>query len=195
MNRMIRAALAIAGLGLALAGCSAAISPKTIVDRAIEARSAGDIAEDNRIVLAANKAMAAESLISVATEIYEQRLLVTGMVEDPAKYAAFKKAIADISGVRKLYWHVTQMSEAEQEAAGDKILSWSDALVLDTKVGLALVEDGDVADVNYRVAVDSFSNVYLIGRARSQAEHDRAVADARGVKGVAKVADYIDVRP
>jgi hyperosmotically inducible protein len=182
----------IAGLG----GCATAlVSPKTLVDRAIEARSAGDIADDNRIVVAANRLMADLKLISASTEIYEQRLLVTGIIENQTDYDAFKRGIEQISGVKKLYWHVVQMSEAEQEAQGNALLSWTDALALDAKIGVRLFERDGIADVNFREGVDSFATVYLLGRARSQGELDRALAATQGTKGVKKVVNYVEVRP
>lgn len=182
----------LAGLG----GCAEAlVSPKTIVDRAIEARSASDIAEDNRIVVAANAVMADLKLISASTEIYEQRLLVTGIIESPGDYAAFKRGIEQISGVKKLYWHVVQMSEADREAQGDALLSWPAAVALDAKIGVRLFERKGVADVNFREGVDPFGTVYLLGRARSQNERDIALAATQGTKGVRKVVDYVEVRP
>lgn len=186
----------IVAFALAAGGCAAAlVSPKTIVDRAIEARSAGDIADDNRIVVAANRVMADLELISASTEIYEQRLLVTGIIEDPADYAAFKQGIEQISGVKQLYWHVVQMSEADQEAQGDALLSWTDALALDAKIGVRLFERDGVADVNFREGVDSFATVYLLGRARSQRELDIALAAVQATKGVKKTVNYVEVRP
>lgn len=176
-------------------GCAEAfISPKTLVDRAIEARSTSDIAKDNRIVVAANAVMADLELISASTEIYEQRLLVTGIIESDSDYKAFKRGIEQIDGVKALYWHVVQMSEAEQDAQGEALLSWTDSLALDAKIGVRLFDRDGVADVNFREGVDSFATVYLLGRARSQGELDRALAATHGTKGVKKVVNYVEVR-
>jgi hyperosmotically inducible protein len=192
VTRLILLVFTYAGVG----GCAEAlISPKTIVDRAIEARSTADIADDNRIVVAANALMAELKLISASTEIYEQRLLVTGIIESQNDYDAFKQGIEDISGVKKLYWHVVQMSEAEQQAQGDALLSWADALALDAMIGVRLFEREGVADVNFREGVDSFATVYLLGRARSQSERDIALAATQATKGVKKVVNYVEVRP
>ena len=152
-------------------------APKTLFDRLIEARSTSDILEDNRIVAAVNGIMLDLGTIKASTEIYEQRLLITG--------------------VKKLYWHVTQMSEKEQERREKKkeLLKWVDALALDVSVGLNLVGTLDVADVNFKVAADAYSNVYLMGRARSQPEMDKAVKVARETEGVKKLYNYAIVRP
>ncbi len=188
--------IAIVALIGGVAGCTTLlISPKTIVDRVIEARSAGDIVDDNGIVIAANTLMADLELISASTEIYEQRLLVTGIIDSQADYDAFKSGIEQISDVKELYWHVVQMSEADQEAQGDALLSWTDALALDATIGVRLFERDGVADVNFREGVDSFATVYLLGRARSQRELDIALAATQATKGVMKVVNYVEVRP
>ena len=177
-----------------LAACSAAVSPVTLVERAVEARSASDIATDNRIVLEANDAMADIGEISASTEIYEGRLLVTGILDEAGDYQTFRNKIDAISGVKRLYWHVAQMSEAEQDA-DPNVISWASALELDAKVGISLIETKGVADVNYRVAVDPFSTVYLLGRARSQGELNQALTAVSGTSGVGKVVNYVEVRP
>ena len=110
-------------------------------------------------------------------------------------YKAFKRGIEQISGVKKLYWHVVQMPEADQEAQGDALLSWTDSLALDAKIGVRLFERKGVADVNFREGVDPFATVYLLGRARSQGELDRALAATQATKGVKKVMNYVEVRP
>ena len=172
-------------------------APKTLFDRAIEARSFSDILEDNRIVAAVNGIMVDLGTIQASTEIYEQRLLITGLFNDKKLYDKFLTDVKKITGVKKLYWHVTQMSEKEQEAQENKkeLLKWVDALALDVSVGLNLVGTLDVADVNFKVAADAYSNVYLMGRARSQPEMDKAVKVARETEGVKKLYNYAIVRP
>jgi len=179
-----------------LTGCvEALISPKTVVDRAIEARTTADIAEDNRIVLEVNRIMAKHGTIKASTEIYEQRLLVTGLFDDRALYDAFRKDVEGITGVKQLYWHVAFMSEADQEKNKDTLIDWPEAMVLDNKTGLRLVGAAGVADVNYRVAADAFGYIYLLGRARSQEEMNKALTLARETEGVRKVFNYVEVRP
>ncbi len=172
-------------------------APKTLFDRAIEARSTSDILEDNRIVAEVNGVMLDLGTIRASTEIYEQRLLITGLFNDKKLYDQFLTDVKKITGVKKLYWHVTHMTEKEQERREKKkeLLKWVDALALDVSVGLNLVATGGVADVNFKVAADAYSNVYLMGRARSQPEMDKAVKVARETEGVKKLYNYAIVRP
>ena len=183
-----------------LASCTAteiaglAVAPKTLVDRAIEARSAEDIAKDNEIVLKANAAMADLGTIKASTTIYEQRLLVTGLFGDKALYDRFEQAIRAVPGVKKLYWHAVHVSEAAQAKRKD-VLSWDEVLVIESKAAARLIGTAGVADVNFRVTADALGTLYLIGRARSQAEHAKALARVRDGDGVRKVVDYAVVRP
>jgi hyperosmotically inducible protein len=168
-------------------------APKTLIDRAIEARSAEDIAKDNGIVIKVNAAMGKHETIKASTEIYEQRLLVTGLFNDKKVYDGFEQDVRGVEGVKKLYWHVRYMSDDDQKKA--KLLAWSDVLVISEKAQARLVGTAGVADVNYRTAADSFGTVYIIGRARSQEEHDKALARVKDGDGVKKVVDYVEVRP
>jgi osmotically-inducible protein OsmY len=168
-------------------------SPKTLVDRAIEARSAADIVRDNEIVAKVNAIMAKNETIKASTEIYEQRLLVTGLFDDKPTYDNFQKQVRAVTGVKKLYWHVVYMSTADQEKA--KLLGWATVIEISTKAQARLVGTAGVADVNFRTTADPFGTVYLIGRARSSEEAKKALARVRDGDGVKKVVNYVEVRP
>lgn len=171
------------------------LAPKTLFDRAIEARSAKNIAIDNRIVVEVNAIMVKYSTIKASTEIYEQRLLITGIFDDKKLFDDFNAKVRKIEGVKELYWHVIYMSEEEQEKREEELLDWPDAVVLNSKVGINLISTRGIADVNFRTAVDSLSTIYLLGRARSQPELDKALATVKETEGVAKVINYAFVRP
>ena len=166
----------LAATSLSLTSC--ATSAVILTARAVEARSTVDIVEDNRIVVEANIAMATVGVIDASTEVYEQRLLVTGLFDDRRRFLQFRQAVLDIGGVRELLWHARYLSEAQQAAAGDALLSWNRALALDARVGVALISSLRVADVNFRVATDADGVVYLMGRARSALEKRAAFAEA-----------------
>jgi hyperosmotically inducible protein len=170
-------------------------APKTLIDRAIEARKAKDIVEDNRIVIDVNKVMADLGTLKASTEIYEQRLLITGIFDDKALYDRFRAGVDKVKGVKKLYWHATFMPKAEQERRKKEMLDWADVLVLETKVRVNLIGTKGVADVNYKTVADSFATVYVLGRARSQGEMTKALSVIRETKGVKKVVNYGYVKP
>jgi len=191
----------VAGGGLALTAAPAGAqlldvltAPKTLIDRAIEARSMGDIAKDNEIVLKVNKVMAEVKSIKASTEIYEQRLLLTGMFDDKAAYDKFEKGVKAVPEVKKLYWHVAMLTKEEQEKRKAELAAWNDVLAMETKAKGRLIGTAGVADVNFRVTGDAFRTLYIIGRARSQGEADKAIARLKEGEGVKKVVSYIDVR-
>ena len=167
--------------------------PKTLVDRAIEARSMSDIAKDNGIVIKVNRAMAAHRTIKASTRIYEQRLLITGLFDDKETYDKFEKDVRAIPDVKTLYWHVIYMPKEEQKRR--KLLDWSDVVVLETKAEGRLIGTPGVADVNFRIAADAFGTIYLLGRGRSKEELTKARARARDGLNVKKLVEYTEMRP
>ena len=179
--------------GIAVASCQG--PPITLIERAIEARGTADIIEDNRIVIDVNVIMADLRSAKASTEIYEQRLLITGLFDDKAIHDRFQTRVRAVKGVKKLYWHAAYMSKADQERRKDQLLGWTGAVVLDTKVETQLLATRGVASVNFRAAVDTFGTVYLLGRARSREELRKALAVARGTKGAKRVVNYVEVRP
>ncbi len=168
-------------------------APKTLIDRAIEARSASDIAKDNVIVAKINGYMGKHATIKASTEIYEQRLLITGLFDDKATYDQFHKDVRSVEGVRKLYWHVTYL--AKDDPKRKALPSWADTVEMGVKAQGRLIGTRGVADVNFRTTVDSYGTLYVIGRARSQDEANKAMARLREGEGIKKVVNYIDVRP
>ena len=170
-------------------------APKTLIDRAIEARSAEDIAKDNRVVIDVNAIMAEVRTIKASTEIYEQNLLITGVFADQKSLDQFREQVRQVRGLKDLYWHAVFLSEDERNRRKSELLAWNDVLLLETKVGIEMVSTRGVADVNFRTAVDSFGTVYLLGRARSQEELDKAVATVTNTEGVSRLVNYAFVRP
>jgi len=167
--------------------------PKTLIDRAIEARSASDIAKDNEIVAKVNAIMAELGTLRASTEIYEQRLLVTGVFDDKDLYDRFEKQVRAVKGVKKLYWHVAYV--AKDDPRRKEMLDWADVTVMAAKAQARLVGTAGVADVNFRTTADPFATVYLLGRARSGEEARKASARVRDGNGVKKVVAYVEVRP
>ena len=79
------------------------VSPKTLIDRAIEARSSSDKYKDNKIVVKVNAMMADLGTIKASTEIYEQRLLITGSFEHTQVYDEFLTRVEAVDGINERY--------------------------------------------------------------------------------------------
>lgn len=170
-------------------------APVTLVNRALEDRSAADIAKDNEIVIKVNAVMAEDKTIKASTEIYEQRLLVTGLFDDRTTYDKFEQGVRGVPGVKQLYWHVVYMSDADQKANKNGIISWGRALEINSKAEAKLAVAKGVDHLNYRLATDAFATLYVLGRALSASERRVVLADLKAISGVRQVVDYIEVRP
>jgi osmotically-inducible protein OsmY len=79
-------------------------------------------------------------------------------------------------------------------ACGKTVGEAIDDTTITTRVKTAMLNDPDVGGL--RVDVDTYKGmVTLSGRVKSQAEHDRAIALARRVNGVAEVKDALQILP
>jgi hyperosmotically inducible protein len=168
-------------------------APVTLIERAVEARSTSDIVKDNEIVVKVNAIMGKVESIKASTEIYEQRLLITGLFDNKADYDSFDSQVRQVAGVKKLYWHVSYL--AKDDPKRKSLLGWDDVLEMTTKAKARLVGTKGVADVNFRITGDSTGTLYLLGRARSGEEKQKALARVKDGKGVTKVVDYVVVKP
>jgi len=175
---------------LAVSACS----PVGLVQRAVEDRSLNNIAEDNRIVIAVNKLMAKYETATVSTEIYEQHLLVYGLMKDKALYDGFVSELANVKGVKKLYNHVLHMTEAQQEAQEDTMIGFAEGIKVKAKIEVAWLDEPGLESLNFRAAVDPMGVAYVLGRAKTSGEQDRAIAVVRNIEGVKRVKNYSFVR-
>lgn len=191
-TRLSRRCAVVATLSAVL--LAAACSPVTLVQRAVEDRSMEDIADDNKIVVAVNKLMAKYETISVSTEVYEQHLLVYGIMDEKAMFDGFNAEVAKIAGVKKLYNRVVHMTEAEQEARDDNMLGFAEGLKVKAKIEIDWLDTPGLQSLNFRIAVDPMGIAYVLGRAKSAAERDRALAVAGNAEGVKRVRDYTFIR-
>ena len=173
------------------------LGPKTLFDRAIEARSSSDLARDNAIVIDVNRVMADLGTIKASTQIYEQDLLITGLFAEGEAYRKFEKGVRAVEGVKKLYWHVTYINDKAKEdaIAAGRMMDWKDVLTLETKAQERLIGTAGIADVNFRVTADPFGHLYLMGRARSGEELKKAIGKLKEGDDVKKVYNYALVRP
>jgi osmotically-inducible protein OsmY len=123
---------------------------------------------------------------SIATTVYDGRVLLTGRVASPELKGAAEQIASRTNGVRALYDEIeVAPAQGVWDAASD---DW-----ITTSVRSQLVFDPGVRSVNYTIDTANGS-VYLIGSARSQGELDRATQIARYVPGVRRVVSYVEIR-
>ena len=151
------------------------LSPKTLIDRALEARSTSDIVKDNEIILDVNAAMIKLKTYRPSTEIYEQRLLITGLFIDKITHDSLKEAVGQITDIKNIYWHASYPNNLTNNSNKNTYLNWNEALSIRTELKFNLIRTKGIADVNFRVSLDYTGTAYILGRARSEKERNRVL--------------------
>lgn len=195
MTCLPRVALLVVSLAVAGLGACTQVNPVTLGQRAVEDRSAGDIAKDTEIFSRANAAMAGNKTFAISTLIYEQELVAYGLIDDRAKMEAVESAFRDIEGVRQLHWHVAYMTPEERERRKASILNVAQTTRIQGEIEANWIEAEGVKSPNFRVGVDPLGHAILLGRARSEAEEKKVIDIVRGIKGVRQVTEYIYAKP
>ena len=181
----VTAALAIAPL----TGCA------TAVTAALEDRSAANIATDARIkgeLLAEVVDKMGKEVISINADVYEQDVMLTGAVEDPAIKAKAETLTRTVSGVKKIHNMMIVRPAVTKEKGA--VEGFVDDSVIETKIKVLLIDAEGVSATNYRYRSVEGA-VFLFGRALSQAELIKAVALIKTVKNVKSLTNLVKVVP
>ncbi len=188
MNRILPAFALLAGL--ALSACGAPPGVSTVARLATEDRTASQITDDNRMLLAFNRAVASESgalFRDVSTDVYLGRMMLTGAVAQPAQKTRAVQIARTIEGV-------TQVVDELQVTSQGGIGATATDLVIEQKIGAKLLTESGIKSVNFRWRAVN-GTAYLFGRAHSQAELDRALALTRETENVKRVVNHVRVQP
>lgn len=178
-------------LGLLLQACS----PVTLGQRALEDRSVADITADTELFARVTAAMANNKTISVSSLVYEQVVVLYGLIDDKRIMDALHADIREIDGIETLHWHVTYMSEADQAARDDQLLGLTGTTKAQGAIEAGWLSGDAINSLNFRVGIDDLGVAYLIGRAKSRAERNGVLAVVQGTKGIRKIVDYTKIIP
>lgn len=143
-------------------------------------------------------------LLDVNVDIWEQRALLTGTLDDPQEKQAVADLVKSDSRVSTLYNDIQIVTKAEKEARrkkaeeGEKnskegIGQTVDDIWINTKIEAQLIATKGVTSVNYRWR-SVRNQVSVIGRANSAAERTTVLDVIRATKGVEAVKQYIEVK-
>jgi len=186
----MKRAFAVLALALALGACGAPPGLSTVARLATEDRTAAQITEDNRILIAFNRAVAGESAAlfrDVSTDVYMTRMMLTGAVAQPAAKTRAVQIARTIEGV-------TQVVDELQVTSQGGIGATATDLLVEQKLGAKLLGESGVKSVNLRWRAVN-GTAYLFGRAHSQAELDKALAVIRSTDDVRRVVNHVRVQP
>ena len=176
--------------GLALAGCS---SPTMMLDAATtvaEDRSMSQVASDVGLKIDINTKLLSNKyrdlFLDVNTNVYENRVMLTGSVETTADKRRATLLARGIKGVTKV------INELQVTADGS-LKDTANDLWIETKLKARLVGADGVSSINYRWrSVNGV--VYFIGVAQNQDELAKVIRLARGTSHVNNVVSHVRIQ-
>lgn len=145
-------------------------------------------------------------LLDVKTDVWEQRVMLTGTLDD----AKIKKDVVHLvkqsdPRIRQNYDEIQIVSKAEQEQRREAAKNKDDSqkegvgqavndLWIEAKINAQLLSTRGVTSVNYRWR--SVRNVvYLIGRSRSEDELKSVLRITPATEGVKEVKPFVEIKP
>ncbi len=184
------AVLLLAGASVAVGGCVPVVvgGAAVGVNAATQERGLGGAVSDAEVQTQINHLWLqhSERLVSrLDMTIDEGRVLLTGRALDETMRADAVRLAWQARGVREVFNEiVVDPSDALQQSASDRWIS--------TRLRTALIADAAVQSNNFSIVTVN-NVVYLLGRARTRAELDAVLANARGIPNVRNVVSYVRV--
>ncbi|HEY9079792.1 BON domain-containing protein [Magnetovibrio sp.] len=168
---------------------------KGAVEAVVEDRSAGDIAKDAEIkakIIATITDQMGSDVISFNTDVYEQDVMITGVVETGDLKAKAGQIVKTIEGVKRLYNEVLVIPKVKQDKG--VVEGFVDDTVIETKINAQLIDAKAVNVTNFRWRSIG-GHVFLFGRAFTKDELDKAVKVVKGIENVTKVTSRVKIKP
>jgi len=168
---------------------------KDAVEAVIEDRSASDIAKDTEIkakIFAAITDQLGTDMIAFNTDVYEQDVMITGVVEDGKLKSKAGRIAKSIEGVKVLYNDVLVIPKVKQEKG--VVEGFVDDTVIETKINAQMIDAKAVNVTNFRWRSIG-GHVFLFGRAFSKDELNKAVKVVQGIENVTKVTSRVKIKP
>ena len=141
-------------------------------------------------------------LLDVSINVWEQRVMITGTLDDGNVRSAIESLAREDSRIKSLHNEIQVVTKAEKEARreqkekGDEEKSGAGQAVndfwIESKIKLQLLADTNVGSVNYFYR-SVLNKVYVIGEASSRAEEQLVLSIMKNTEGVKSVTEYIDV--
>jgi len=144
-------------------------------------------------------------LLDVKTDVWEQRVMLTGTLDDPKVKADMIQLVQQAdTRVKKIYNEIQMVSTGEKEqrreAAKNKDESKKEGVGqavndfwIETKINAQLLSTRGVTSVNYRWR-SVRDVVYLIGRSRGEDELKTVLSIIRKTEGVTEVKHFVEIK-
>ena len=168
---------------------------KSAVEAAVEDRASEDVAKDLAIKATFTKDVISEmgtGVISIKADVYEQDVMLTGVVEDAKQKIQAAKLTRKIEDVKKIYNEIRVIKPVDKEKG--VVENFVDDTVIETKINALLLDGRGVNVTNFRWRPIG-GHVYLFGRALSRAEKVKATKIVKDIKNVQSVKYLAKIRP
>jgi hyperosmotically inducible protein len=169
-------------LGLLANGCTA-------YNVAVEERSVGDYANDEKITFLIEKDFLADDLVKYMdfdASSYEGLVYIVGEYESRAQVDRAVQIAKAVEGVRSVTTYL--LPKKANDTCGT-----TDNLELYAKVKNLLVQDKDIWSTNVEIKTVQ-CNVVLLGIVGSSAERDKIINHAKSVGGVRSVKSFLRIK-
>lgn len=167
---------------------------KGMVEAAVEDRSSGDIAKDLEIkakITADVIDKLGSDAVSISVDVYEQDVMLTGIVEEAAVKTKATSLTGQIADVKTVYNDIRVVKAVDKDKGA--VEGFVDDTVIESKINALLLDARGVNVTNFRWrSVHGY--VYLFGRALSRSEMAKAIDVISAIKGVRSVTNRVKVR-
>lgn len=180
LNLLIIAAFGLNGCAGALVGVSTAAIAASSTEKGFSTAVSDTVIKTKTADLYLQKDVDLFEAVSIS--VNDGSVLLTGNIETFEKKLLATQLAWEVNGVREV---INEVSVAEGKGIKDIAKDLAAAAELRAK----LITDGDVSSLNYTIDVVN-GTVYLSGIARSDAEREKVITHARGLRYAKKVVDY-----
>lgn len=168
---------------------------KGAVEHAAEDRTSKDAAKDVEIKAKIAKEVVdkmGSEVIAITSDVYEQNVMLTGIVEKPEQKEQAGKLAQSVEGVKKVYNELRVVPKVEREKGA--VEGFVDDTVIETKIDGLLLDASGVNSRNFRWR-SVHGHVYLFGRALSQPELSKVETVVTDIKGIRSIVSHVEIRP
>jgi hyperosmotically inducible protein len=166
---------------------------KDAVEAAVEDRSGENIAKDTEIkakIFAAVTDQMGSDMLSFSTDVYEQDVMLTGVVENGKLKTQVEAIAKTIAGVKKIYNEVLVIPKLEQKGV---VEGFVEDTVIENKINALLLDAKGVNVTNFRWRSVG-GHVFLFGRAFSKDELKKAIAVVKDIENVTRVTERVKIK-
>jgi len=167
---------------------------KSAVEAVAEDRSSSDIGKDTSIkadIVSKITDQMGSDVISVSTDVYEQDVMLTGVVETKKQMQQAGSIAKSVKDVKKVYNEIIVHKKSDKDKGA--VAGFVDDTVIEKKVNALLLEGKNVNVTNFRWRSVG-GHVFLFGRALSKTELSKAIKIVKGIKGVSQVTSRVKVK-